>query len=99
MTYYPYILEKDVQAVRDHALKIVERNDDFWLFCHSVMMELVEAQGGKQQDTAAHGRHCDGFYELPNTEFDVCTAATRLQIMLETRDEFLRDRSENAKSG
>lgn len=94
-----YRLRVDVAVVRARALEAaISCDDDLWSFCHSMMMEIVESQGGVHQSSAVHG-HCDGFYDLPDGEFDVSSAATRLQIALETRAAFLIERSENDKSG
>lgn len=93
-----YIRDEDIPKIKAEAIKDATRHsdgsdDDLWFFLHSTLIDLVHSQGGK------HVSGGDGFVKFDNGEFDVNSAAGYLQIALEARSEFYRDRAENDKSG
>jgi hypothetical protein len=89
---YGYLNEEQAKTVQAEATtNALFYGERIWGFLHSTMMEMIEKQGAKYKSGA------DGYYRL--SEFDVNSAASYLEIALDARDEALRDRAENDKSG
>lgn len=94
MSYYS---GERANKIREEALQDAMNCSSLWSFIHSTLMRVCESQGG------VHTPDADGFFAMRKPgqvgEFDINTAAEYLEIALGAREEFLRDRAENDKSG